>query len=92
MPTWNENIKKIESDMSDLVADYKRYFSNTPNKLTEEMYNEYPESRPEENQDNEKAGSPEYNLARKIAKAFEDEREYREMKEISNAYFLTRMM
>ena len=77
---------------SELTADYKRYFSNITNKLTEEMYNEYPESRPEENQDNEKTVSPEYNLARKIARAFEDEREYRKMKKISDAYFLTRMM
>lgn len=77
---------------SDLATDYKRYFSNTPNKLTEEMYNEYPESRPKDTQDNEEGDSIEYNLARKIAKAFEDEREYRKMKEISGAYFLTRMM
>lgn len=81
----------VSSD-SDLAADYKRYFSNTPNKLTEEMYNEYPESRPEENQDNEEGTSTEYNFARKIARAFEDEREYRKMKEISDAYFLAQMM
>jgi hypothetical protein len=77
---------------SDLATDYKRYFSNTPNKLTEEMYNEYPKSRPEDTQDNEEGTSPEYNLARKIAKAFEDEREYRKRKEIADAYFLTQMM
>ena len=77
---------------SELTADYKRYFSNTPNKLTEEMYNEYPESRPEDTGENEKADSPEYNFARKIAKALEDEREYRKRNKITNAYFLTQMM
>jgi hypothetical protein len=56
------------------------------------MYNEYPESRPEDTQDNEEGASPEYDLARKIAEAFEDEREYRKSKEIADAYFLTRMM
>lgn len=81
----------VTSD-SDLATDYKQYFSNTANKLTEEMYNEYPESRPEDTLDNERVISPEYDLARKIAKAFEDEREYRKMKEIADAYFLTRMM
>lgn len=77
---------------SNLAADYKRYFSNTSNKLTEEMYSEYPDSRPEDTRDNEKVISPEYNLARKIAKAFEDEREYRKRKEIADAYFSTRIM
>ena len=77
---------------SNLAADYKRYFSNTPNKLTEEMYNEYPESRPEDTQNNEEGISIEYNFARNIARAFEDEREYRKMKEIADAYFSTRMM
>ena len=81
----------VTSD-SNLAADYKRYFSDTPNKLTEEMYNEYPESRPEDAWNNEEDTSIEYNFARKIAEAFEDEREYRKMKEISDAYFLTRMM
>jgi hypothetical protein len=77
---------------SDLATDYKRYFSNTPNKLMEEMYNEYPESRPEDTQDNEEGASIEYNFARKIAEAFEDEREYRKRKEIADAYFLAQMM
>ena len=77
---------------SNLTADYKRYFSNTSNKLTEEMYSEYPDSRPEDTRDNERVISPEYSLARKIAKAFEDEREYRRRKEIADAYFSTRMM
>lgn len=81
----------VASD-NDLATDYKQYFSNTRNKLTEEMYNEYPDSRPKDTQDNEEGTSIEYNFARKIAKAFEDEREYRKRKEIADAYFLTRMM
>lgn len=87
-------MNTISQKMSDsnLAADYKRYFSNTSNKLTEEMYNEYPDSRPEDALGNKEVISPEYNLARKIAEAFEDEREYRKRKEIADAYFSTRMM